>query len=146
MIGLRVWQGQSRQQESLQQNLGASVVLPICNACIFRKIYWRGGGLPSLETADLFAGFSVATTPSGSYGDFQLFLVEEDPTRTDIGIFAYMCRKINAPQVSCTYKAYHAALLGQSFWSSSDVYILFLFLFFIVINLAYIVNSIIKCM
>ena len=37
----------------------------------------------------LFIGFSVAPTPYWSYGDFQLLLVKEDPTRTDIGIFMY---------------------------------------------------------
>ena len=42
----------------------------------------------------------VAPTPSGSYGDFQLLPVEEDPTCTNIQIFACMDRTTNTPQVS----------------------------------------------
>ena len=45
-------------------------------------------------------GFSFALKTSGSYGDFQLLLVEKDPTRTNIGIFACMGRTTDAPQVS----------------------------------------------
>ena len=42
-----------------------------------------------------FIGVSVAPTSSGSYGDFQLLLVEEDLTRTIIGIFECMGRTID---------------------------------------------------
>ena len=48
----------------------------------------------------LFIAFSVAPTSSGSYDDFQLLLVQEDPRRTNIGIFACMGRTTDAPQVS----------------------------------------------
>ena len=42
----------------------------------------------------------MGPTPSGSYGDVQLFLVEEDPTRTIIGIFACTGRTTDASQIS----------------------------------------------
>ena len=55
--------------------------------------------LSSLKNEDLsivcvfcFIGFSVEPTLSGSYGDFQLLLVEEDPTGTNIEIFACIGR------------------------------------------------------
>ena len=46
----------------------------------------------------VFYGFSVAPTPLGLYGDFQLLLMEEDPTHTNV--FASMGRTNDAPQVS----------------------------------------------
>jgi hypothetical protein len=45
-------------------------------------------------------GFLVTLTPSGSYGDFQLLLVEEDPTCTNMGIFACTVRTTVTLQVS----------------------------------------------
>ena len=47
-----------------------------------------------------FIEVSVASTPSGSYRDFRFLLVEEDTARTNIGIFAYMGRTTDVPQVS----------------------------------------------
>ena len=54
----------------------------------------------AVKTVYLFLGFSVAPTPSGSYADFQLWLVEEDPAHTNIGIFACMGKTTDATQVS----------------------------------------------
>ena len=48
----------------------------------------------------LFLGFSIAPTPSGSYGDFQLLLVEEDPAYMNIRIFTCIGRTTDALQVS----------------------------------------------
>ena len=47
----------------------------------------------------IYYGFLVAPTHSRQNGDNQLFLVEEEPTRTNIGIFARMDRTTDAPQV-----------------------------------------------
>ena len=47
-----------------------------------------------------FIGFSVASKPSGSCGDFQLLVVEEDPTCTNIGILSCIGRTNDAPLVS----------------------------------------------
>ena len=52
----------------------------------------------------LLCVFSVTPTPLESYGDFQLLMVEKDPTRTNIRIFACMGRTIDAPQLQVSWK------------------------------------------
>ena len=48
----------------------------------------------------LIGFYSRTATHLGSYGDFQHLLVEEDPTRTNIGLFARMGRTNDAPHES----------------------------------------------
>ena len=59
-------------------------------------------GLKGIQTTSHFYfGFSIAPTPSESYGDFQLFLGEEDSARANIETFACMGRTTDAH-----YKSY----------------------------------------
>ena len=62
----------------------------------------------------LFIWFSVAPTPSWPNGDFQLLLVEEDLTCTNIRIFARMGRTTDIPQDSRKFSP------QESFWPDQD--------------------------
>ena len=63
-------------------------------------IYVSTAPLFVLVTRCVFVWFSVAPKHSGSYSNFQLLLVKEDPRRTNIGIYVCIGRTTDAPQVS----------------------------------------------